>query len=92
MPVESDRAAWFSAWHTEREWMDTMHRCEYSNAVIGITEEMSPVAEYIPGSGMNPILLRFELRRRELVQADFHVFAADHWNLRLKVGWVLINA
>jgi hypothetical protein len=57
--------------------MDAVHRCEYSNAVIGITEEMSPVPEYVPGSpGMSPLLLRFERRRREVVQADFHVFAA----------------
>jgi hypothetical protein len=76
-----DRADWLSAWHTEREWMHAVHRCEYSNAVIGITEELSPVAANVQGpQGVNPILLRFERRRRELVQADFHVFASDHWN------------
>jgi hypothetical protein len=81
LPSGTDRAAWLSAWHTEREWMHAVHRCEYSNAVIGITEELSPVAANVPGpQGVNPILLRFERRRRELVQADFHVFASDHWN------------
>jgi Type I phosphodiesterase / nucleotide pyrophosphatase len=81
LPSGTDRAAWLSAWHTEREWMHAVHRCEYSNAVIGITEELSPVAANVPGpQGLNPILLRFERRRRELVQADFHVFASDHWN------------
>ena len=61
--------------------MHAVHRCEYSNAVIGITEELSPVAANVQGpQGVNPILLRFERRRRELVQADFHVFASDHWN------------
>jgi hypothetical protein len=81
LPSETDRAAWLSAWHTEREWMHAVHRCEYSNAVIGITEELSPVAANVPGpEGVNRILLRFERRRRELVQADFHVFASDHWN------------
>jgi hypothetical protein len=85
LPAGSDRADWLSASHPEREWMDAVHRCEYSNAVIGVTEEMSPVAEYVPGSpGMSPILLRFERRRRELVQADFHVFAADHWNFNVR--------
>jgi hypothetical protein len=77
----SDRAAWLSAWHTEREWMDAVHRCEYSNAVIGITEELSPGEANVPGlQGISSIQLRFERRRRELVQADFHVFASDHWN------------
>src|ERR1700751_1334124 len=63
----SDRAAWLSAWHTEREWMDAVHRCEYSNAVIGITEELSPGDANVPGlQGISSILLRFERRRREL--------------------------
>ena len=30
------------------------------------------------------MLIRYEKRRRELVQADFHVFAADHWNLNVR--------
>ena len=59
--------------------------CKYSNAVIGIGEELSPVAENIPGPpGIDPIMLRYERHRRELVQADFHVFAADHWNFNVR--------
>lgn len=85
VPAGRDRAAWLSEWHTEREWMDAVHQCEYSNAVIGITEELSPIAANVPGSEtMSPILLRFERRRRELVQADFHVFASDHWNFNVR--------
>jgi predicted AlkP superfamily pyrophosphatase or phosphodiesterase len=81
LPAGSERGTWMSAWHTELEWMHAVHRCEYSNAVIGITEELSPVATNVPGpEGISPILRRFEIRRRELVQADFHVFASDHWN------------
>jgi hypothetical protein len=81
LPAGSERGAWLSAWHTEHEWMHAVHRCQYSNAVIGITEELSPVATNVPGpEGISPILRRFEIRRRELVQADFHVFASDHWN------------
>jgi hypothetical protein len=81
LPAGSDRGTWLSAWHTEHEWMHAVHRCEYSNAVIGITEELSPVAANVPGvPGVSPTLLRFERRHRELVQPDFHVFASDHWN------------
>jgi Type I phosphodiesterase / nucleotide pyrophosphatase len=81
LPAGTERGTWLSAWHTEHEWMNAVHGCEYSNAVIGITEELSPVATHVPGpQGISPILLRFERRRRELVQADFHVFASDHWN------------
>ncbi len=85
IPANADRTAWLSSWHTEREWFSAIHRCAYSNGVIGITEELSPVADIVPGTpGMDPIMLRYERRRRELVQADFHVFAANHWNFNVR--------
>lgn len=85
LPPGADRADWLSQWHTEREWLPAIHLCHYSDGVIGVTEELSPVADNIPGPpGTNPILLRFERRRRELVQADFHIFAADHWNFNAR--------
>lgn len=85
LPAGTDRAVWLSGWHTEREWLNAIHRCKYSNAVIGITEMLSPVEENVPGPpGISSILLRFERRRRELVQPDFHVFAADHWNFNVR--------
>jgi hypothetical protein len=33
---------------------------------------------------IDPILLRFERSRRDLVQADFHVFATNHWNFNVR--------
>jgi hypothetical protein len=46
---------------------------------------MSPVEENVPGRpGMNPLLLRYERRRRALVNPDFHVFAADGWNFNAR--------
>jgi hypothetical protein len=39
----------------------------------------------VPGRpGADPLLVRYERRQRELVQADFHVFAADHWNFNVR--------
>ncbi len=85
VPEGAARSSWLSDWHSEREWFQAIYMCQYSNAVIGITEELSPVVENIPGPpGSNPVLLRYERRRRELVQADFHVFAADHWNFNVR--------
>lgn len=85
LPLNADRAAWLSSTHTEREWLEAIHLCRYSNAVIGLTEELSPVEDNVPGMpGMDPVLLRYERRRRELVQADFHIFAADHWNFNVR--------
>lgn len=84
-PGSADRASWLSQWHSEREWLHALHHCVYSNAVIGLTEELSPVADNVPGHpGEDPLLLRYERRRRELVQPDFHVFAADHWNFNVR--------
>jgi hypothetical protein len=81
IPVGTDRGQWLSQWHSEQEWMQAIHRTRYSNGVIGIIEELSPVSENVPGrAGLSPVLLRYERRRRELVQADIHLFAADHWN------------
>lgn len=85
IPADQDRAGWLAGWHTENEWMRAIHKTVYSNAVIGITEELSPVADNVPGPrGISPVLLRFERRRRQLVQADFHVFASDHWNFNVR--------
>ncbi len=85
IPAQEDRGKWLSGWHTEAEWFSAIHKCRYSNGVIGITEELSPVGVNVPGPpGISPVLLRFEKRRRELVQADFHVFAADHWNFNVR--------
>ncbi len=85
LPSGADRAAWLSAWHTEREWFDAISQCRYSNGVIGVTEQLSPVADNVPGRpGLNPVLLRYERRRRELVQPDLEVFANDHWNFNVR--------
>ena len=85
IPEGSDRPSWLSEWHSEREWMQAIHMCQYSNAVIGITEQLSPIATDIPGpANIDPLLLRFERHRRELVQPDFQVFASDHWNFNAR--------
>ena len=84
-PAGTDRAAWLSAWHSEREWLVATHRCRYSNGVIGIVEDLSPIEANVPGRpGISALALRYEQRRRALVQADFQVFAADHWNFNVR--------
>jgi hypothetical protein len=85
LPAGISRQAWLSASHTEHEWFEAVYSCHYSNGVVGIIEELSPISDEIPGpAGMNPTLLRYERRRRELVQADLHLFAADHWNFNTR--------
>jgi hypothetical protein len=85
VPAGTDRAAWLSAWHNEGEWLAATHLCRYSDGVIGVIEDLSPVENNVPGRpGTNALALRYEKRRRALVQADFHVFAADHWNFNTR--------
>jgi hypothetical protein len=85
LPENANRARWLSSWHGEREWMQAIHQCRYSNGVIGVIEGLSPMSENLPAlPGVDPILVRYERRRRELVQTDFEVFAADHWNFNVR--------
>ena len=85
VPPGTPREKWLSDWHTEEEWFHAIHKTTYSNGVIGIIEELSPVAENAPGRmGLDAVLLRYERRRRELVQADIHLFAANHWNFNVR--------
>lgn len=85
LPSGATRAEWLSEWHSEHDWMEAIHRCLYSNGVIGITEQFSPVANDVPGQpGISPLLLRYERRRRDLVEPDLQIFAADHWNFNAR--------
>lgn len=84
LPGGSNRVGWLSQWHTEQEWFQAIYRCQYSNGVIGITEELLPPLLALPEDEENSALGRLELRRRQLVQPDFHLFAADHWNFNVR--------
>lgn len=85
IPAGESRAQWLSQWHTEREWLDATNQCLYSDAVIGLTEELRPIAPLISGPpGISPVLLRYERMRRQLVQADLHIFASNHWNFNTR--------
>jgi hypothetical protein len=85
VPPGSNRAEWLSAWHSEQEWLRATHECFYSNAVIGIPEQFSPVGDNVPGvPGEPPLLLRYERHRRELVRPDIQIFASDHWNFNAR--------
>jgi hypothetical protein len=84
LPQGTERNRWLSEWHSEREWFEAIYRCQYSNGVVGITEELRPPAEALPHSNPPTLMDRLEIRRRNLVQADFHVFAADHWNFNVR--------
>ncbi len=69
-----DKREWLSGWHTEREWLENVHRTKYSNGIIGLTEEM------LAAPAADPYLER----KRRLLRADFLVLARDHWNFNVR--------
>jgi Type I phosphodiesterase / nucleotide pyrophosphatase len=84
LPRNVDRRQWLSEWHTEREWFQAIHECRYSNGVIGVTEELLPPKIALPNQQNNGLLGKLEIERRDLVQPDLLLFAADHWNFNTR--------
>ena len=85
--VAGEPAEWLNQWHTQREWLDAVHRTVYSNAVIGLHEQLSrmlPPPSAAPVTADDMLLRRFEQRKRNMAQADMLVLAADHWNFNVR--------
>jgi hypothetical protein len=69
-----DRQTWLGQWHTEREWLNALHRTKYSNGLIGLVEQLLG----------DPVPSRYRERKRRLRRADMIVFANDHWNFNVR--------
>jgi hypothetical protein len=85
--AESSRDAWLNSWHREFEWFEAMHATRYSNGLIDLVEVFAAPAEISdrPGTAADDALVsRFRHRQRNLVRADFIVFANDHWNFNYR--------
>jgi hypothetical protein len=85
------RAAWLSAFHTDREWLDATHRTALGLSVTGLSEVFSldyrdAFARAIEAAPTpeEKLLRKFELRRREAMEADLFLHAAPHWNFNVK--------
>lgn len=84
------RAAWLNDWHTDLEWLNALHKTEYSNALVGLHEQLTQhqletLSTDIPGLTLDERLLRrFRQRRRGLVETDLLVLANNHWNFDVR--------
>jgi hypothetical protein len=84
------RESWLSEWHTDLEWLRALHRTQYSNALIGLHEQLAshPVGRLVvdePGISADERLLRRLLgRQRENIESDMLVIANDHWNFDVR--------
>jgi hypothetical protein len=86
----NDRTAWLSQWHTDLEWLEALHRTDYSNGLIGLQEELAR-HPYDKLSSDDPTLTPAQRsmrdlarRQRELVEADMLIVANDHWNFDVR--------
>jgi hypothetical protein len=90
LDIPGDRAAWLDQWHTPEEWLQVTHRTTYSNGVVGLAEHFAPIQLgrisplWRDAGADEPLLRRFETRKREMVQADLLIVAANHWNFNVR--------
>jgi hypothetical protein len=86
----SERASWLDAWHTDEEWLRAVHKTTYSNAIIGLNEQL---ARHVPESletdatGLSDderLIRRFRQRQRRLSETDVLVLANNHWNFDVR--------
>ncbi len=84
------RNSWLEDWHTDLEWLRALHKTEYSNALIGLHEQLARhwnEALDVDAQGLTEderLLRRFRLKQREMVEADLLVMANDHWNFDVR--------
>lgn len=87
IPVR-ERSAWLKSWHTEHEWLNAVHKTMYSNAIIGLNEQLIRKPVFEPDDGeLAPderLIRRFRKRQRLLTEADLLIMASNHWNFDLK--------
>ena len=74
----TERTAWLSAWHSERDWLRTVHKATYSNGIIALHEQFLRIPE------PEDLIQRFNARRRRLAEPDFLIFANNHWNFNVR--------
>jgi len=83
----SDRTAWLSDWHSEIEWMRATHKTTYSNAVIGLNDQVDHHPLLDDDSAISEddkLIARFRQRQRRLTEADMLILANNHWNFDVR--------
>ncbi len=85
---ENNRAKWLSDWHTEIEWLRATHKTTYSNAIIGLNEQLDrhPLSNG-DESGLSTdekLIARFRQRQRHLTESDMLILANNHWNFDVR--------
>jgi hypothetical protein len=85
-----DRVAWLSDWHTDVEWLQALHKTQYSNGLVGLHEQFTifPAPGTDPGapglSNEERLLRSFVRRQRRQVETDMLIVANNHWNFDVR--------
>ena len=86
--ASNDRAGWLGQWHSELEWLRATHLGKYSNAVIGLNEQLDrhPVFDDNENNLTQDekLIRRFRNRQRQLTESDMLILANDHWNFDIR--------
>jgi hypothetical protein len=86
----ADRLAWLCEWHTDLEWLQALHKTQYSNGFVGLHEQFTFFPA--PGTDVNApglsaderLLHSFVRRQRRLVETDMLIVANNHWNFDVR--------
>jgi hypothetical protein len=84
------RASFLDGWHTDIEWLRALHKTDYSNALVGLHEQLTRHLSEMTDAGAPGLsadersMRRFRRRQRQLVEADLLVLAHDHWNFDVR--------
>jgi hypothetical protein len=84
---EAERAGWLSQWHPEMDWFRAIHKTFYSNAVIGLNEQLDRhfvVDDNGNLSADEKLIRRFRERQRRLTESDLLILANNHWNFDIR--------
>ena len=85
-----ERRRWLEGWHTDIEWLRAAHMTKYSNAVVGLHEQLArhvTEATDPDAAGLSEderLIRRFRRRQRVLVESDLLILANDHWNFDVR--------
>ena len=86
----ASRTDWLNGWHTDAEWLHALHKTEYSNALVGLHEQLMlfnsrETDADSPGlSSDERLVRRLRKRQRRLVETDLLIMANNHWNFDVR--------
>ncbi|HEY0172942.1 MAG TPA: alkaline phosphatase family protein [Pyrinomonadaceae bacterium] len=90
VPAGVERRRWLDGWHTDTEWLRAAHATKYSNAVVGLHEQLARHVTHATdpdAAGLaedERLIRRFRRRQRVLVESDLLILANDHWNFDVR--------